>query len=248
MASWMLSSTKQPPGAHSSCRHPSILLSKVKINVLTYFHISEPYLPDIFVWCSYKLPLKEGYVENWSVVVHKLEEVYFECQSIIEASLRPVKLLLRQTDGEELVNVVEHHDEDQVNWGPCGGNEYGVVFPWNSSGVKFINKTKYFWLRLSYEVSSESWDHPERDLGQKNEDRLRDLDNLGLDEITLMNEHCDSLNSWRSQKACDKLNDTANKCTYMQTWLGWLVLVFVVCTYLISSSPQVERATIMDIL
>ena len=84
---------------------------------------------DIFVWCSYKLPLEEGYVENWSVVVHKLEEVYFECQSIIEASLRPVKLLLRQTDGEELVNVVEHHDEDQVNWGPCGSNEYGVVFP-----------------------------------------------------------------------------------------------------------------------
>ena len=61
------------------------------------------------------MSLNEGDVENGSVVVDKLEKVYFECEGVIEASLRPVKLFLRQKDGDELVDVVEHHDEDQVD-------------------------------------------------------------------------------------------------------------------------------------
>ena len=85
-------------------------------------------LPHIFVWSSNKLSFKESDVENRSVIVDKLEEVYFECESVIEASLSPVELFLCEPDGDELVDVVEHQYQDQVYWGSCRGDEDGVIF------------------------------------------------------------------------------------------------------------------------
>ena len=73
------------------------------------------------------MSFKESDVENRSVIVDKLEEVYFECESVIEASLRPVELLLCQPDGDGLVDEVEEHDEDQVDGGPGGCDEDGPV-------------------------------------------------------------------------------------------------------------------------
>ena len=60
------------------------------------------------------MSFKESDVENRSVIVDKLEEVYFECERVIEASLGPVELLLGEPDGDELVDVVEHQYQDQV--------------------------------------------------------------------------------------------------------------------------------------
>ena len=60
------------------------------------------------------MSFKESDVENRSVIVDKLEEVYFECERVIEAGLGPVELLLGEPDGDELVDVVEHQYQDQV--------------------------------------------------------------------------------------------------------------------------------------
>ena len=62
-----------------------------------------------------------------------------------------------------------------------------------SSTFPLLNKTKYFGLRLYYEVS---WERSEQERW-----RLRPLDNLSPWRVNRQTDgHCDSLSPWRSQK------------------------------------------------
>ena len=92
------------------------------------------------------------------------------------------------------------------------------------------NKTKYFRLRLSYQVTWESfnranqtWDRPETDLREKDEE-LGDPDNLSPWRT---DGHCDSLSSWRSQKSGFFLSSLPS-CILCEMWdIGWDQFIFL---------------------
>ena len=75
------------------------------------------------------MTLKEGNVEYGSIVVDKLEEVDLQSQGVVEAGLGSVELLLREPDGDVLVNVVEYQNQHQVDGGSGHRDEQRPVAP-----------------------------------------------------------------------------------------------------------------------
>lgn len=61
-----------------------------------YLFLSLSEKPDVSSRAPYKFAFKEGDVEYRGIVVHELQQVYFQRERIVKLSLRAEKLLFRQ--------------------------------------------------------------------------------------------------------------------------------------------------------